>query len=92
MYHLDTLEKFQTALEECDHQYVKKLSSEIEEAVRGILVGGDINTFHPVDPPRLLIALDDPQLYDNADLFTQIVCKHLAVERYNCYQQVQKLL
>ena len=40
----------------------------------------------------LTVVLDDEILYDNKDLYIQIISKHLALERFYCYHKVQKLL
>ena len=91
MYQLDTVDKFNDMLEQCDHSSVVKLRQEIEDAIQIILMAG--SDFQPSSsPPKLEIQLDDSSLYNNPDLFIQIVNKHLASERFQCYQQVKKLM
>ena len=67
-----------------EHPYVLKLNKEIKTTISQIMEGKNL--------PTLKIALDDSKLENNPQLFVQIVAKHLAVERYDCYTEVHKML
>lgn len=69
-----------------------KLNVEIEKTIAAIMLGdtsdrGDIIYSTPI----LEVNLEDSELEDNVDLFIQIVGKHMALERYLQYKEVQKI-
>lgn len=74
------------------NKYAIKLNIEIERVIAAIIQGdsndrGDVHYSVPI----LEVKLEDSELEDNVDLFIQIVNKHMAIERYLQYQEVQKI-
>ena len=95
---METPEKFEEELKMrvSTHEYLRKLDQDIESSIEAILAGGKptmagqdgITSSNQI----ISITLDDDRLYTDIDLYIQLVCKQLAVHRYQCYQMVQKLM
>lgn len=90
------MERFNEQLQATNNEYAKKIEKQIEEAVEAIVDGGSLyernGRLVPREPPSLEITLDDDRLYENPDLFIQIVGKHFAVERFQIYHQIHILI
>jgi hypothetical protein len=91
LYRIETIQKFELLLENETNNYVIKLSQEINKAIEDVIQGDTNDKGEVFSVPKLVVKLEDPELEDNVDLFIQIVSKHLAVERYLQYIEVQKI-